>query len=82
VLGTDVGGTREIIENGETGVLARPGAPAELAEGLALLLSDAGRVMARRAQAQARVRFSPARFAADLDHCYRELAGTPVGRSP
>jgi glycosyltransferase involved in cell wall biosynthesis len=38
VLATDVGGTREIIEDGVTGVLLPPHSPAQIAEGLGRLL--------------------------------------------
>jgi glycosyltransferase involved in cell wall biosynthesis len=80
VLGTDVGGVREIIRHGETGLLAPPRTPGALAHHLALLLSGAGRPMADRAQTETRRRFSPARFAADIHESYCELAW-PSGRS-
>jgi glycosyltransferase involved in cell wall biosynthesis len=79
VLGTDVGGAREIIRHGETGFLAPPGEPEALASNLALLLSGAGRSLADRARAEARTRFAPARFAADLDEGYREMAERRAG---
>jgi glycosyltransferase involved in cell wall biosynthesis len=80
VLATDVGGVREIIRHGETGLLAPPGAPDALASNLALLLAGAGRPLADRARAEARTRFAPARFAADLDEGYREMAERQGGR--
>jgi glycosyltransferase involved in cell wall biosynthesis len=73
VLGTDVGGTREIIRNGVTGLLTRPGHPEELAGALNILLSPVGRGMGERARADAQLRFSLSRFAADLDGCYGDL---------
>ena len=82
VLGTDVGGAREIIRHGETGLLAPPGSPDALARHLALLLSGAGRSLADHARAEARTRFSPARFSAALDDCYRAIAGRGAERRP
>jgi glycosyltransferase involved in cell wall biosynthesis len=82
VLGTDVGGAREIIRHGETGLLAPPAAPVVLARHLALLLSGAGRSLAERARVEARTRFSPARFGADLDDCYQAIAGRGAERRP
>lgn len=74
VLGTDVGGTREIICDGETGRLVAPRAPEKLAEGLATLLGPGGKTLARRSRAEAMLRFSGERFGADLAACYAELA--------
>jgi glycosyltransferase involved in cell wall biosynthesis len=82
VLGTDVGGTREIIRHGDTGLLAPAGAPAALASHLAVLLSPAGQSLAQRAREDAAMRFSPGRFAADIDACYREIARRHEERPP
>jgi len=40
VVGTDVGGNRELIRSGETGLLAEAGNPLDLAEKLLILLHD------------------------------------------
>lgn len=82
VLGTDVGGAREIIRHGETGLLAPPHAPYALATHLDVLLSAAGRRMAERARLDAHKRFSPARFAAELDECYQQMAWRRGERRP
>jgi glycosyltransferase involved in cell wall biosynthesis len=82
VVGTDVGGAREIIRHGETGLITHPGAPAELARNLEIVLSGRGRSMAEHARIEALRRFSPARFAADLDDCYRELTWPRGERQP
>lgn len=43
VVATRVGGAPEVIEDGGTGLLVPPGAPAELARAVLVLLSDPGR---------------------------------------
>ena len=43
VAATDVGGNREIVQAGQTGLLAPHGTEAELTDALVLLLSDPGR---------------------------------------
>jgi glycosyltransferase involved in cell wall biosynthesis len=82
MVGTDVGGTGEIIRHAQTGLLVPPAAPRALANAIDLALSPAGVVMARRARADARLRFSPQRFAADLEACYRDLMDDGAGYLP
>jgi glycosyltransferase involved in cell wall biosynthesis len=72
-VGTDVGGTCEIIRNRQNGVLVPPGSPHQLASAIEFVLSPNGAVLGRRARADAQRRFSPARFASALEDCYREL---------
>lgn len=59
VVGTTVDAMPEIVVDGETGFLVRPGDPASLAERLLLLLSDArvAREMGERGQARVEQRF-------------------------
>ncbi|MCM8764175.1 MAG: glycosyltransferase [Candidatus Omnitrophica bacterium] len=40
VIATDVGGSSEIVKNGQTGLIVRPGSAADLAEKIMLLFSD------------------------------------------
>ncbi|MFZ2447564.1 MAG: glycosyltransferase family 4 protein [Syntrophobacteraceae bacterium] len=40
VIGSDIGGVRELIEPGRTGILCRPGDPEDLASGILRLLND------------------------------------------
>jgi len=54
VVVTDVGGAREVVKDGREGILVPPGDPAQLAESLLALLSDADR--RRRMGKAARVR--------------------------
>jgi glycosyltransferase involved in cell wall biosynthesis len=59
VIGTRVGGIPEIIQDGETGLLAQVNDPADLAEKIRLLLTqpDLAARLAQRGQAVARDRF-------------------------
>jgi glycosyltransferase involved in cell wall biosynthesis len=75
VLATDVGGTREIVRNGSTGVLVPAGAPDEIAAGLNHLLGDADR---RRALAMNGKKFVHGQFdfsqrVAREESLYREI---------
>ncbi len=67
VLGGDAGGVREIIRDGETGLLFAPGDEAALAARLARLAREPGyaATLARAGAAAARMRFNRA---AHLDH--------------
>lgn len=63
VVATDVGGVREVIRTGETGVLVPPASPGALADGLQAVLTD--RTSARRMAETARAEFD-ARFTAEI----------------
>ncbi|HTF55984.1 MAG TPA: glycosyltransferase [Planctomycetota bacterium] len=73
VVATDVGGTREIIEDGVTGWLVPPGKPAVLAQRLDWILRnpDGARAVAERGRAAARERFSIEGTVACLERVYR-----------
>lgn len=76
VVGTNIGGTVEIIRDGETGRLVPPSNSEALAEAVTDLLAlgkDAE--MGRRAAEDVRERFSPARFGDDLARLYDEMLG-------
>ncbi len=75
VVATDAGGTRNVVDDGETGFLAPIGAIDELAELLTRLRDDPdlrARLGATGA-ARMRERFSTARMADDLDVVYAEI---------
>jgi glycosyltransferase involved in cell wall biosynthesis len=73
VIGTKVGGAAEVIHDLWNGLLVPPCAPPQLANAIGLVLSPAGAAMGGRARIDALQRFSPARFAADVEACYRAL---------
>jgi glycosyltransferase involved in cell wall biosynthesis len=78
VIGSRSGGTREIIQEGETGLLYSPGNPAELAERILYLQANpaAARAMGERGRRVAGARFTRARYAdAILDILTRALVG-------
>ena len=73
VIGTRVGGAAEIIQDLWNGLLVPPCAPPQLANAIDLVLSPAGAALGQRARRDAQQRFSPARFAADVEACYRAV---------
>jgi sugar transferase (PEP-CTERM/EpsH1 system associated) len=82
VVATRVGGTPELIEDGVTGLLVEPEAPAALARRLVELLQDPARAAAIR-QAARRVveeRFSAERMAQAYLDVYRAGPARPDGR--
>ena len=73
------GGLREIVRDEETGLLVRPGDPAELAAALRRLAGDPG-LRARLGEAaarDARERFGRERMLAELEEVYARLASQP-----
>jgi glycosyltransferase involved in cell wall biosynthesis len=81
-VATDVGGSREIIDHGVTGLLVRPRAPIELASAVAMLLDDHN-LAARLGQAarrKARSHFTIARQARMTLDAYSGLLAE--GRGP
>ena len=80
VVATSVGGLRDVVVEGVTGVLVRPARPAELAVALRGVLGDdalrAGFGIAGRDRAVSR--FDRARIAEALTVVYGELVGAPA----
>jgi glycosyltransferase involved in cell wall biosynthesis len=75
VVASAVGGIPEWLEDGRTGLLVRPGDPAELATAVASLLGDPVRAAAMGAEARRRVnRFSPERHLEQLVSAYERAA--------
>jgi glycosyltransferase involved in cell wall biosynthesis len=79
VVATRVGGIPELVDDGRTGFLVPPRDPAALAEAIGALLAHDGRrrAMGEAARADAAVRFSLSRFAAETLRVYEE-AGCPA----
>ncbi|GBC82472.1 N-acetyl-alpha-D-glucosaminyl L-malate synthase [bacterium HR10] len=75
VIATDLGGAREIVVPGETGLLVPPGDPPALAEAMGLLLRDGARrrMMGEAARARVRMRFTARRMVAHFEQFLDEL---------
>jgi glycosyltransferase involved in cell wall biosynthesis len=78
VLATPVGGTPELVVDGETGVLVRPRDPAALARGLARLLGDpaAARAMGEAGRRRVAERFTAAEMERRVLAVYDRVAAT------
>jgi len=71
-----VGGMREVVIDGETGLHVAPGDPRALAEAVGSLLDDPDRMRAYGAEGLERAdRFAPERYAATMDALLRGIAG-------
>lgn len=75
VVATRVGGTPEVVGEGETGVLISPGSPEELAGAVlrVLLDPDGGRRMGEAARRRAEHHFDVRRMVAKYEEIYRAL---------
>ncbi len=76
-VAADAGGPREIVVDGETGVLVPPGDARALARAIVDLLDDPGRRARLAAGGRARIAasFTAARMARSVEAIYREIAG-------
>jgi glycosyltransferase involved in cell wall biosynthesis len=77
VVATAVNGVPDLVEHGSTGLLARRGDVAGLAEAVGWLLDHPreAAAMGCNGAARARAGFSPAAMCAAIDECYSELLG-------
>lgn len=85
VIATDVGGTRELVDDGVTGFVVPPGDPGALAAAMAQLASDEplARRLGSAGQARLRAEFSPEDATARLVALYTEvLPPAQGGRAP
>jgi len=75
VVATDVGGTRDLVSDGTTGLLVPPAAPERLAAALDALLTNPARARAMALAAQRHVRdhLSAGRVVASLEALYSDL---------
>jgi glycosyltransferase involved in cell wall biosynthesis len=82
VVATDIGGAREILQDGVTGIVVPPANPEALAGAILSLLDDPARAkaMGERAREIVRARFGPAVLAAAELGVYESLLGS--GRAP
>jgi glycosyltransferase involved in cell wall biosynthesis len=81
VVATDVGGVKDAVLNGQTGLLVAPRAPADLAEAIEQLLfhSELRRVMGDAGQRRARDHFHATSVLATLESLYDRLLTARVG---
>jgi len=72
VIATDVGGTADVVQRGRTGILVRPGAPAELADALVALCNDGAlrRELGMRGRALVHEKYSIGKNVAALEEVY------------
>jgi len=75
VIGTNVGGIPEIIENGTNGLLVAPGSPDALAGAIIKILQnpDMARRMGAAGRELAKARFGPERYVAQIQGVYEGL---------
>lgn len=75
VIGTNVGGIPEIIEDGVTGLLVAPGSPHELAEAIIRILqnTELARRMGAAGRERAKTCFSSERYVTQIQQVYEEL---------
>jgi glycosyltransferase involved in cell wall biosynthesis len=78
VVATRVGGVEDVVEDGVTGYLVRPGDTHAAAERLALLAADPElrRRMGETGRAQVLERYAVDRLVEDVDRLYRSLLET------
>ena len=75
LVATDVGGVREIIADGRTGLVVPPGDPAPLAAAILRVLAGEGAGFGAAARAEALQRFTFDRFGNDMAALYESLLG-------
>lgn len=82
VVATDIGGAREIMKDGVTGLVVPPGDPGALASAILFLLEDPRRAagMGQAARREVRSRFSPERLGDGIAAVYERLL-EPAGRA-
>ncbi len=80
VVATAVGGVPDVVDDGETGFLVRPGDTAAMAERLEVLARDPGLRASMGETGRERVlrRYAVERLVGDVDALYRELLGSDV----
>jgi glycosyltransferase involved in cell wall biosynthesis len=82
VVVTDIGGLREMVEDGVTGRVVPPGDPDALARAILALLDDptSSAAMAQRAREVVRTRYSLASLADAYEKVYAEMLGSSAAR--
>lgn len=82
VIGTDAGGTPELVRDGETGFLYEPGSPESLAEKIAAAVGnpEEARRIARAGQKYALGRYTGERNFGEIMDIYGEVLGRKIAR--
>jgi glycosyltransferase involved in cell wall biosynthesis len=82
VVATAVGGTPEVVEDGQSGYLVRPGDPAALAQRIrdALATEEARHAFGRRGRERVRREFTFTAQARAYEHLFEELGVAPARR--
>jgi glycosyltransferase involved in cell wall biosynthesis len=82
VVGTRGGGVAEIVRHGQTGLLARPDDPADLATCIERLVRDAGerRALGRAGRERAISTYSLAACTAGILRVYEQAMRAPLGQ--
>ena len=76
VIATEVGGNKEMLEDGAAGILLPPDRPDLLASALSDLLGDPSRLTEAKARSQINIdKMSLRRVAAETEQVYREILG-------
>ncbi|HCF24575.1 MULTISPECIES: glycosyltransferase [unclassified Novosphingobium] len=75
VVASDIPGTRQLVDHGQTGLLFPPEDPAALALGIERALGELGRAMATAGQRRVEERFSAAAMARRYERLFADLAG-------
>jgi glycosyltransferase involved in cell wall biosynthesis len=70
VVATDVGGVREIVRDGETGLVIPPGDPVRLGQAISAALGARGKALGSQARRHALQQFGPQRFADQITARY------------
>jgi glycosyltransferase involved in cell wall biosynthesis len=78
LVATDVGGVREIIADGRTGLVVPPGDAEVLATAMLRILGGEGPAFGAAARADALQRFTFDRFGDDIAALYRSLLRQPA----
>ncbi len=83
VVGTDVEGTSDLVEPGQTGWIVPPGDPIALAEALEEAASDPARLdrFGNAGRARVEAEFTPARVVAAYEHLWAGLLGLEISTS-
>jgi glycosyltransferase involved in cell wall biosynthesis len=84
VVGTDVGGIPEVIQDGVTGLIVPSASPDELAEAILRILADSGLAnrMGQAGKQRARGHFNPGSYARSVEMVYQDALALVAHNCP